>query len=718
MNKNSHFRQYFGKISGKSENLPLELRSINTFCFVCVFSFYAAVLISLMLKAPIEFTMAYLIFALLYNLFYILARRFRLYKLVVGAMITATCFYTAFLWFYDGGISGPANIISLLAIILVSPLPDKTLRRLSISAIIIVQGVFYGIQFFAPDRVVALQSLDNQFAGGYLSYVFVAIITAALVQYILKNLRVEREAADKARKRLKESEYLFRILSETTSTAIVLCQEEKFAYANPAAQKLYGYSLDELKIRRFQHLVAPEDQEKIQINLTPENSGQKSISGDEIRILPQSGSEIPVYIEASNTDYYGKPALLISMINLTRLREAETHLFNLQNYLSDIINSMPSILVGVDENLKVTQWNNQAYNRTGILIDQAVGKSIFSLIPWLSPESTLIMKAVADRQTMENIRVTVEMKGQTRIEEITIYPLKESETKGAVIRLDDVTEKIRIEEMIVQSEKMLSVGELAAGMAHEINNPLAGILQNVQLAKNRLSPDLDANVHAAENAGTTMSVIRDYMKERRIFDQLENINTAGIKAAKIVENMLSFAKKGTPKQPHDMAQILLRAFELAGSDYTLKKEFDFNRITLQTEFNPSVSQVNCEENKITQVLLNIFSNAAQAIADAEPQILDPLLIIRLDAESHPASEDKGTENRMLRIEIEDNGPGMTENVRKRVFEPFFTTKDVNKGTGLGLSLSYFIIVKDHDGEIEVDSAPGKGANFIIRLPLN
>jgi signal transduction histidine kinase len=118
----------------------------------------------------------------------------------------------------------------------------------------------------------------------------------------------------------------------------------------------------------------------------------------------------------------------------------------------------------------------------------------------------------------------------------------------------------------------------------------------------------------------------------------------------------------------------------------------------------------CEGAKIQQVLLNIFSNGAQAMQEVSEKNSDyiPRFILRLSRES---------QTKMLRMEIEDNGPGMDEEIRKRIFEPFFTTKSVGVGTGLGLSVSYFIIVENHGGSMDVMSEPGKGTTFIIRLPL-
>jgi signal transduction histidine kinase len=185
---------------------------------------------------------------------------------------------------------------------------------------------------------------------------------------------------------------------------------------------------------------------------------------------------------------------------------------------------------------------------------------------------------------------------------------------------------------------------------------------------------------------------------------------AGNRAAAIVENMLSFARKGTQSlDPCDLAELLDKTVALAEKDYDLKKKYDFKQIRIEREYEENVPLVKCEYSKIQQVFLNILKNGAEAMAEwrdrnsGDQKI--PKFILRV----------RHLDGTVL-IEIEDNGPGIPEQVCKRIFEPFFTTKPVGVGTGLGLSVSYFIITQNHAGEMSVESEPGKGARFVIKLP--
>lgn len=280
-------------------------------------------------------------------------------------------------------------------------------------------------------------------------------------------------------------------------------------------------------------------------------------------------------------------------------------------------------------------------------------------------------------------------------------------SSGVVATLVDVTERARIQEMMIQTEKMLSVGGLAAGMAHEINNPLASVLQALQVVQRRLRPGLAPNEAQAARSGVDLAALADYTRARGIDEFLEAINEAGIRAARIVSNMLGFVRKsGGDFHQCRLDELLDRTVELAGGDYDLKKQYDFRRIEIVREYAPDLPAVTCQPMEIEQVFFNILKNAAQALKEMPGEHPDRRIVLRTRAEGE-----------MAVAEIEDNGPGMSEEIRKRAFEPFYTTKSIGAGTGLGLSVAYFIVNENHKGGISVASEPGKGARFSVRLPF-
>lgn len=272
----------------------------------------------------------------------------------------------------------------------------------------------------------------------------------------------------------------------------------------------------------------------------------------------------------------------------------------------------------------------------------------------------------------------------------------------------DVSTMKHAQEMMIQTEKMMSIGGLAAGMAHEINNPLAGMMQNADLMNKRLTDtQLPKNIETAEEVGLSMESIKQYMEKRGILKMVEAVKGSGTRMARIVENMLSFARKeDTAFSSHSMTELLDKTLDLASTDFNLKKRYDFKSLMIKKEYQ-TAPLVPCQASKIQQVFLNILKNGSQAMQEAGTEKPCFLLKIWFDDKS-----------KTVCTEINDNGPGLDRETRERIFEPFFTTKPIGSGTGLGLSVSYFIITEIHKGKIKVVSKRGEGCNFIIRLPVD
>ena len=270
----------------------------------------------------------------------------------------------------------------------------------------------------------------------------------------------------------------------------------------------------------------------------------------------------------------------------------------------------------------------------------------------------------------------------------------------------DLTERRQARELMVQAEKMAMVGGLAAGMAHEINNPIGIIIQNLQNIELRLSADSSNNLEVAEELGISLPLVRAYLEKRSILKLLGKMYSAGERAAKIVSNLLIFSRKSDAE--HSMVSlpdVIERAVELAANDYDLKKKYDFRHIKIIRDFAADLPQVSVNPTEFEQVIINVLKNAAQAMA--ENRSMEPEINI---AVFH--------EDSMVVVKVSDNGPGMDEATRRRIFEPFFTTKEVGSGTGLGLSVSYTIITQHHKGLFTVDSILGEGACFTIKVPLD
>jgi PAS domain S-box-containing protein len=433
---------------------------------------------------------------------------------------------------------------------------------------------------------------------------------------------------------------------------------------------------------------------------------EKLDSGIEFRIVLPDGTVKNLYGQANRVlNANGELVEVVgTTIDITERKRVEAEMNNLKSYLSNIIDSMPSILVGIDNTRTVTQWNRHAEAFTGIPAGEAIGKPVVHLLPDFAPWIMAMGNDIDEHRPSSMEKLLIEKDGERRFYDLMLYPLLVDAVGGAVLRIEDVTERARIQELMVQTEKMMSIGGLAAGMAHEINNPLGIITQAAHNIERRISLELHANRKVSEELGLTLEGIRAYFDKRQISDAIASIRTASSRAAKIVANMLQFSRRDTTMEFTSLAQIVDQALELAASDYDLKKKYDFRSIEIIKDYEdtPQVPIVSLE---IEQVILNLLKNAAQAMT-ANPPDRRPSITFRLRYE-----------DRYAVLEVEDNGPGMTEDTRRRVFEPFFTTKEPGVGTGLGLSVSYMIVTQNHKGLMEVQSTPGRGTVFKVRLPI-
>jgi PAS domain S-box-containing protein len=509
----------------------------------------------------------------------------------------------------------------------------------------------------------------------------------------------------------ERAEKMFRRVVESAPNAIIMVNSEgRMVLVNSQTEKYFGYRRDELLGKPIEMLI-PErlrdrHQEYIK-SFQAEHSARPMGLGRSLFGLRKDGSEFPVEVGLSPVETDQELLILSAVVDISERVRSDRELQRMRTYLKNIIDSMPSVLVGVNREGQVTEWNQSAEKATGVPTSRAIGQSFSKLFPELESQLDNMREAIRTHTPMRTERLITEKDGEPRYADVMVYPLLADGAAGAVIRVDDITSRVRIEQMMVQTEKMMSVGGLAAGMAHEINNPLSGVLQSSQNIQRRLAPDLEPNQRTAEALGVDLELVYRYLDERGILGFLNAIQQSASRASHIVADMLAYSRStSTDFQPARVEEMLDTVVRLAASDYDLKKKYDFKQIEIVRDFDPEFETLICDHTEVEQVLLNLIKNAAQAMAGGGTP------------PPHRITLRTRREEEYGRIEVQDNGPGMDAETQRRVFEPFFTTKTVGVGTGLGLSVSYFIVTDQHKGTIDVSSAPGEGTCFIIRLPLH
>jgi PAS domain S-box-containing protein len=521
----------------------------------------------------------------------------------------------------------------------------------------------------------------------------------------LRRATRERREAEEA---LRASEEKYRTIFENGVTANLLFDESTIIrLGNTESERLTGYTRSEVEGKMsWTSFVVKEDLDRL-LEYHRSRRIRDSLAPNryEFRLLDRYGNIKHVINNIAMIP--GTKLSIASLIDITDMRKAEHEVLRMRAFLKNIIDSMPSMLVGVDSSGTIIHWNSETEKATKIPEDAARGRKLKEIFPFYGVLENKIEAAMLERRPSKLEKHKTEGSDGARYFDIIVYPLLDNGIEGFVIRIDDITARVRIEEVMVQTEKMMSVGGLAAGMAHEINNPLGAIMMAAQNILRRVATDSLQNQEAAKVSGTDLEAVKRYLDNRDITKMMADILKMGERASSIISNMLRFSRKSDSGMVlADMLDLVERSIDLVKSDYDLKKKYDFNHINLVRDFDPDIPLLPCIPTEIQQVLINLMKNAAHAMAQKAYSDDHPRIALRM----------KRVED-MLLMEVEDNGPGIDEATRKRIFEPFFTTKAVGQGTGLGLSVSYFIITNNHKGTMGVESAAGSGAKFIIHLPL-
>ena len=354
----------------------------------------------------------------------------------------------------------------------------------------------------------------------------------------------------------------------------------------------------------------------------------------------------------------------------------------LQNYLSNIINSMPSVLIGIDAEGRITQWNKQAEIFTGIGVNQALQHTVTDVFPQMASRLDTIQQSIKTRTAQFSLHERCDTQDGEMYQNVTIYPLITNGTDGAVIRIDDVTKEHNMALQLSQSRRMDAIGELAGGIAHDFNNMLMGILG------------------AAE--------ILEFSVDEKTKKPLKIIISAAQRAADLTSKLLTFSRQTNIElSPTNIQTVIIDAINL------LKRTLD-KAIVISCSIKTDRSVIMGNDSQLQNVLLNIGINAAHAMDNSGK--------LDFHINNVTLSEDYCADNKLLltsgnfvAIEIKDTGSGIPPHVIKRIFEPFYTTKELGKGTGLGLASAYGII-QEHHGAIKVTSDLGYGATFTIYLP--
>jgi len=522
---------------------------------------------------------------------------------------------------------------------------------------------------------------------------------------------------------LRRSEALFRAISENADDVITLTDRQHLiVYASPAHTRVLGYSVAEREGADFLSLIHPQDRAQAAHDL--QQMLESGRYAGTLRLSHKDGHARHVEI---NGTAIRTPAgevescLFVARPIDDRLR-AEQELRSSHRASELFINAVPSILIGTDSAGNITRWNVAAANTFGLSDSEVRGK-LFSKcgIQWLRPdmeEEIHTWLKVEKYKRCDNLGF--KRREETRFLGLTVLRVSDrlGELPGFVITGADITERKALEDQLRQAQKLEAIGQLAAGIAHEINTPTQYVGDNTTFLKESWSSISELIsisreiVEGKGNEGAASELISRYREcaNRVDLDFLEaeipralNQSLEGIqRVSKIVRAMKEFSHPGSDERaPLNINHAIETTITVARNEWKYVAE-------IEKRLDPTLPEVFCFVGEFNQAVLNLLVNAAQAIAPV--------------VKATPGSKGKievmtRRDGEWAEISIRDTGTGIPDAIRGRIFEPFFTTKEVGQGTGQGLALAHAVIVKKHGGKIWFESKQGVGTTFFIRVPL-
>ena len=545
-------------------------------------------------------------------------------------------------------------------------------------------------------------------------------ITGAVIKYAGKTVMqgifrdiTERKQAEEA---LRESEVKHRNIYENAVEGIYQSVPEgRFISVNPAMAHMYGYESPEEMIASVidigrQLYVNPEERRQYK-NLLEEYGRVKGFESQSPR---KDGSIIWVLLSAHAVkDASGKTLYYEGIVeDITGRKQTEHQLEKI------FLNAPTAMFILQDREVRLV--NAQFEKLTGYGETDLAGTNLLSLV---APEDRSEVLHHARRMLKGDVPTPYEYRavtksGDTRTFMQTVTPIQFNGRNAVLGNFMDITDRKMLQVQLTQAQKLESIGQLAAGIAHEINTPTQYIGDNIRflqdasrdllalLGKYRLLLQESKSRNATDDLVSVIENTEDRIDATYLMEEIPKAieqSLDGIaKVAKIVLAMKEFSHPGSQEK------VLANINKAIENTITISRNEWKYVSDVATDFDPSLPLAPCLLGEFNQALLNIIVNAAQAIGEAKGKGRTEKGKITVTTRS---GEDE------VEIRVSDNGPGIPESIMSKIFDPFFTTKEVGKGTGQGLAIARSVIVDKHNGTIRCESAIGKGSTFIINLPL-
>ncbi|WP_224982006.1 PAS domain S-box protein [Geomonas agri] len=527
-----------------------------------------------------------------------------------------------------------------------------------------------------------------------------------MVQHRTAELERVIEEQGRTESALRQRETELQSLYMAAPIGIAYVKDRVMLRVNDALCRQSGFSREEL-VGNSTRIFYPSDAaweaaaEKLYQESVIENG-----AAAEMPLFTKNGDATDVLVSVAPLARGDLSAGYVAMVlDITERKKAVLALKESEERFQTIFNESPiRIVLNELERGTYVDVNKTFCEVAGISREEAVGKTPEQLGLITHEDHERLVGLLTRNGSIEQEEIVSVMEGVETVALLSTRIIEIGNVPVALSMLQDITARKRAEEALIQNEKMTMIAGMAAGVAHEVNNPLGIIAQDLQNLERRLSPALPGNNAAAAKLGLDLGLVERYLEAREITGYLSSMRKAVKRASLIISGMLQFSRaSGAKQQLVTLEEVMEQSLQLALSDFDLRTRYDFRNLSLAKEYDAAAPKASLCVPEMEQVFINLLKNAAQALLHEGAKGAQIRIRTWHDAER-------------VFVSIADNGPGMSESVRRRIFDPFFTTKEIGSGTGLGLSISYAIVTKNHRGEISVESAEGQGSCFTVSLP--
>lgn len=510
---------------------------------------------------------------------------------------------------------------------------------------------------------------------------------------------------------MNSNEDRFRVITEQSLMGVLIIQDNKIVFVNKAAADIVGYPLHEVEkwyVSDFFRVIHPD-----YVDLVLEQAEKKQRGDTDViphyewKVINKSGEARWVESFSKTISYEGGLGDLITVLDVNDRKKAEKKLVYSETRFRKLFDNSTDAIFIFNYDGVISDANKMAQVLLGYNLDELIGSNVDNYVAgdhFAKAHDEYVKNFKKGTLRFETILIT---KDNINLNVDVSSKLIDDREKVIQANVRDMTEYVKTLEHMIHAERMGIIGNLASGMAHEINNPLGIILQGIELLELRLSSENKKNIEVSESFNLNIDLMNKYLHERKVFEYIDGIKEAGNRAAQIVSDVMKFALEGNVShESSPLKSAIDKTINMAKHDYEMRKKFYITKVELKNSLDENLPQIRCSDADLSQIILNLIKNSLQSFNKKS-----------VGNENNSIEFVGNIKDEGIEISIIDNGAGIDSNDINYVFDPFFTTHPLVDSVGLGLYIVYFLVTSKYEGKVNIESYGGIGTKVHLWFPV-